>query len=65
MRLHSLLVEIDLHLQYLSAIGGQHSGTGDSRGSSRMKFCPRSNNCICGSFLLDNASCRIGTLEAL
>ena len=30
-----------------------------------MKFWPRSNSFICGSFLLDSASCRIGTLEAL
>ena len=31
----------------------------------RMKFWPSSNNFDCDSVLLESASCRTGTLEAL
>jgi hypothetical protein len=31
----------------------------------RMKFCARSNSLVCDTVVLDSASCRIGTLEAL
>ena len=63
--LQLFLVEIDLDLQHLAAVGRRNSGSRDRRELRTDEILSRVENFACDNDLLDNASWRTGTLEAL
>jgi hypothetical protein len=60
-----LLVEVGLDLPDLTAIGKGIAAPATEANCGRMKLVASSNSVVSESALLESASCRIGTLEAL